>query len=602
MLEKNLSALKVHYFDLYNHIVDFKMTKYKLVNSKNGMANLLLDNNTYLHSRYNPQNESHAWVNGFKIQDEDTIFIIGLGLGYYLKIVAERYANKKIIIVEPDLEIFIHNLKINDFSKYIENENIVFLVNMDPHSVEHLIGHYLYTNKINKIYFSELPSYKKLKKEYIEEIYNHISKMTLSVKGNLITEIAFGQMWLDNTITNLKSILEYSNINNLKGICKDIPVIIVSAGPSLEKSIPYLRTISNKALIMSVGSSANILEHNGIIPHIILAVDGNITEAHIFEKLTTTKPILIYSTSVHHNVVSSYKGPKLWMKLNVDNYMEFVLNELNIDTVSLSTGPSVANIALDFSNRWLESKNILFIGQDLAYSNGKLYADGNVHSDIKHSKFEENHYYKKTTDIYGNDVYTSDNFIMMKHWFEEYLSVFKKKEGVYNCTEGGLNIKGIPNIPFQEAINRFCTDEVGIYNKILKVAKQKPVINKQKYDDFIKKCQNQSEKCIELSKKRLELSEEAIKNYNDEKAFDEKLNEILLIGNELEEIKIYKYFIMLTGERYINAITSTTHNELQRIKERKEQKKAVMKGLIQQYIYIHQCLEVAKRAFDKYEK
>lgn len=275
VLKSNLDSLKKYYPDTYEKVVnyDIKGQLYKKVRSKNGMDNLLLADNSYLHSKYDPQNEAVTWIQGIDLK-EDTLLIIGLGLGYYLAELKRRYSTKKIIIIEPDLEIFIHALARTNISTYLEDDNIVFIIAKDPFSIRSLIQFYLRTNKIRKIHFTEVFTYKRIYNDFIQDLYSKIETSFRTEKGNLATEMSFSFTWLDNTIKNLKYILKNPDVSNLKGLFENLPVIIVSAGPSLEKNINDLKNLYHKALIISVGSAANILEKHNICPHIMLGIDG----------------------------------------------------------------------------------------------------------------------------------------------------------------------------------------------------------------------------------------------------------------------------------------------------------------------------------------
>ena len=53
-----------------------------------------------------------------------------------------------------------------------------------------------------------------------------------------------------------------------------MPVFIVASGPSLSASIPYIKLMAKKGVIVCVSHSLNILLKNNILPDFVIAIDG----------------------------------------------------------------------------------------------------------------------------------------------------------------------------------------------------------------------------------------------------------------------------------------------------------------------------------------
>ncbi|MDR7856915.1 6-hydroxymethylpterin diphosphokinase MptE-like protein [Tissierella sp.] len=600
MYIKNLDQLKMYYFDLYKEIDEYNMDemidkKYKLVENKDKSFNILIDNKVYLHSKYNPLRESAAWVEGIDLKEEDTIVIFGLGLGYYLDFLLERFPDKKIIIIEPKLDIFIQSLKIKDYSDYLNKENIVFIINKDKYTIRHLIEHYVKNNKIKNLYFTHSSKYNNLYEDYIDSIYKELSSLVMTIEGNLFTEIVSSKRWIYNILRNMKFIKEYDVVDRLKDKLKGVPVVIVSAGPSLEKNINLLNDIKERAIILVVGSSANILESNNIQPHIIMGIDGNKSEGEIFKNLKNHRPLFLYNNVVYYESLLDYTGNKMWLTLHSDTYMNNICEKMNIKTNKFLTGGSVANLALDFAV-WLESSCIIFLGQDLCYTREKLYADGAIHQN--HINTENG--YIQEVDIYGKKVYTKDAFLNFKIWFEDYIEYNQINKGIYNCTEGGLPIKGIPNMSFQEAIDEFLTREYDIENKLNSLFEYEVEVDKKEYDKLMNKYNVELRKCIKISNERIDLLTNLI-NQHYKKDFKSDFNKIINKTKELEKTDFYKGFIEEIGNLYREAITIGTYNALDKIEDALEKRKRLLIGLKIQYENINELLDVSLEAVEERE-
>ncbi|EFH3702134.1 motility associated factor glycosyltransferase family protein, partial [Campylobacter coli] len=107
-------------------------------------------------------------------------------------------------------------------------------------------------------------------------------------------------------------------------------------------------------------------------------------------------------------------------------------------------GPSVAHMAYEFATH-LNHKNIIFIGQDLAYAeNGNSHPD-----DYQNSANYESQMYKHIlTEAYGGkkEIKTHEVWIFFKQILEA--MIIKYHITTYNCTEGGARIEGTIEKPF----------------------------------------------------------------------------------------------------------------------------------------------------------
>ncbi|EFU9623098.1 motility associated factor glycosyltransferase family protein, partial [Campylobacter jejuni] len=111
-------------------------------------------------------------------------------------------------------------------------------------------------------------------------------------------------------------------------------------------------------------------------------------------------------------------------------------------------GFSVAHMACYLSLH-LNHKNIIFIGQDLAYAeNGNSHPDDYQNS----ANYESQMYEHILTEAYGGkgEVKTHHVWLMFKQNLEQDIEKIQKylDTKVYNCTEGGARIKGAIEKPF----------------------------------------------------------------------------------------------------------------------------------------------------------
>ncbi|EAK8011292.1 TPA: motility associated factor glycosyltransferase family protein, partial [Campylobacter jejuni] len=113
-----------------------------------------------------------------------------------------------------------------------------------------------------------------------------------------------------------------------------------------------------------------------------------------------------------------------------------------------AVGFSVAH-TLSYLATYLSHKNIILIGQDLAYAeNGNSHPDDYQNS----ANYESQMYEHILTTAYGGNgkVETHSIWLLFKNWFENEMIPNTRKMGIttYNCTEGGARIEGTIEKPF----------------------------------------------------------------------------------------------------------------------------------------------------------
>ncbi|ENI5351677.1 motility associated factor glycosyltransferase family protein, partial [Campylobacter jejuni] len=132
----------------------------------------------------------------------------------------------------------------------------------------------------------------------------------------------------------------------------------------------------------------------------------------------------------------------------VSTYASFI-QYLKLDYFGyFNMGFSVAHMACYLSLH-LNHKNIIFIGQDLAYAeNGNSHPDDYQNS----ANYESQMYEHILTTAYGGNgkVETHSIWLLFKNWFENEMIPNTRKMGIttYNCTEGGARIEGTIEKPF----------------------------------------------------------------------------------------------------------------------------------------------------------
>ncbi|EPT1851860.1 motility associated factor glycosyltransferase family protein, partial [Campylobacter jejuni] len=226
--------------------------------------------------------------------------------------------------------------------------------------------------------------------------------------------------------------------------------IIVSTGPSLTKQLPLLKKYASKATIFCADSSYPILAKHGIKPDYVCMLERTEITAEFFNNdfWEFDKDIVFIVKSVTHPHTIKYLQKNNRAFILVSTYASFI-QYLKLDYFGyFNMGFSVAHMACYLSLH-LNHKNIIFIGQDLAYAeNGNSHPDDYQNS----ANYESQMYEHILTEAYGGkgEVKTHHVWLMFKQNLEQDIEKIQKylDTKVYNCTEGGARIKGAIEKPF----------------------------------------------------------------------------------------------------------------------------------------------------------
>ncbi|EAK1309964.1 motility associated factor glycosyltransferase family protein, partial [Campylobacter coli] len=228
-----------------------------------------------------------------------------------------------------------------------------------------------------------------------------------------------------------------------------------------------------------------------------------------------------------------------------------------------AVGFSVAH-TLSYLATHLSHKNIIFIGQDLAYAeNGNSHPDDYQNS----ANYESQMYEHILTIAYGGNgkVETHSIWLLFKNWFENEMIPNTRKMGIttYNCTEGGARIEGTIEKPFLWACENLLDKDLNKpFEKLepLSLNKQNEFLLKAYYKVYqsIKHCRdfskilsndfeniqsvylslNEKEEDINLAIKKIDEFKNKLENIKQMQDLYEILSP-LLIQFELNLAKIY---------------------------------------------------------------
>ncbi|EAH6261032.1 DUF115 domain-containing protein [Campylobacter upsaliensis] len=257
-------------------------------------------------------------------------------------------------------------------------------------------------------------------------------------------------------VYNLDSMIKNPSLKELlaKRGAKFKSCVIVSTGPSLSKQLPLLKEVQERVVIFAADSAYPILMQNDIVPDYVCMVERTDFTAEFFKHdfgNKDDKTTFLLASLVHPNAIEylEKRGRNYILIPKHLNFAQYV--DLKAFAL-LSSAVSVAHMALALALE-LEFKELVFIGQDLAYDDV-----GHSHpKDYQHSaNFESEAYEKIKVVAYGGEgfVESHEMWIFFRQILED-LVKYVVSAKIYNATQGGARIEGMIEKPFSECCKDF---------------------------------------------------------------------------------------------------------------------------------------------------
>ncbi|EOI3600905.1 motility associated factor glycosyltransferase family protein [Campylobacter coli] len=450
LFNKNIEALSN--ILLKEGLKEIKSSKFELVLGKDNLDINLKDtsDNTFLYE--NVIDELNTMLNTYndKYLLYPVLYFYGFGNGILFKALLQNKNHQHIVVFEKDIEIIWIMFHILDFSNELQSARLMVLQtsSLDIEFFSNFCSSKPFF-QFSRIYFLELMSH--YYERFHEDILGLNKKLAENFKNSIVS---YGNDPLDalqgieQFVYNLPQMITHPSYKELLSKRKGISdtAIIVSTGPSLTKQLPLLKKYANKATIFCADSSYPILAKHGIKPDYVCMLERTELTAEFFNHDfgEFDKDIVFVCAGVVHPKAIEYLKGRNRKYLIMPRYLYFpIYIKLKYFDFLYNT-PSVAHMSY-FLSVLLNHKNIIFIGQDLAYAeNGNSHPDDYQNS----ANYESQMYEHILTEAYGGkkEIKTHEFWIFFKQILEA--MIIKYHITTYNCTEGGARIKGAIEKPF----------------------------------------------------------------------------------------------------------------------------------------------------------
>ncbi|EAH6734995.1 motility associated factor glycosyltransferase family protein [Campylobacter coli] len=457
LFNKNIEALSN--ILLKEGLKQIQSSKFELILGKDNLDINLKDtsDNTFLYE--NVIDELNTMLNTYndKYLLYPVLYFYGFGNGILFKALLQNKNHQHIVVFEKDIEIIWIMFHILDFSNELQSARLMVLQtsSLDIEFFSNFCSSKPFF-QFSRIYFLELMSH--YYERFHEDILGLNKKLAENFKNSIVS---YGNDPLDalqgieQFVYNLPQMITHPSYKELLSKRKGISdtAIIVSTGPSLTKQLPLLKKYASKATIFCADSSYPILAKHDIKPDYVCMLERDEIVAECFNNDfgEFDKDIVFIVKSVTHPHTIKYLQKNNRAFILVSTYASFI-QYLKLDYFGyFNMGFSVAHMNFLLTIH-LKYKNIILIGQDLAYAkDGQTHSQGFIHANLHNGDYERDLDKFSTTAYGGNGkVQSSEIWTLFRHNFEKDIVNIKMNYHIttYNCTEGGARIEGTIEKPF----------------------------------------------------------------------------------------------------------------------------------------------------------
>lgn len=582
-LLKNKNPLLGYSVDIFepSEKIDFchtKQNEFNLAQTKYGITD-------FFHSQEGALEEAKTIVSEEIAETTKVIYFYGLGLGYIYDGLQEWFKgdpDRRLILFEDDPQVIQCFLHTERAYHLLQNPQVI----LQEYSAANLQINFfslLYPFINIKSQFLTLPYYILRKEKEARKLCYDIYYFQLLLQ-QLNDEYLSGQTGLiRNFYRNLLYLSDSYQSSEMYGKFKNIPAIICGAGPSIEKNIDILKKLNDRALIFAGGSSLNVVNSVGIIPHFGLGIDPNPEQLH---RLLTSNAFYIpffYRNRLTHEAFQMIQGEKIYASGSPHPIQKWFETKFNISAPDMEEGHNVVNFCMEIA-RNLGCNPIIFVGLDLSYKEDKTYGSGiNIHPlwlGQSRPYSSENEQLIHRTGIDGDKIVTKWPWIAESIWIQHFATTHKDIE-IINATEGGLGIGEVPNKTLREVAEKYLTRSFDFAGRIHgEIQNSKMTIQRYQIIQAINEMKISLERALKFCKNIVE-AQQIHKETNKSAPYSGKaiLNEILL-----QEEVCYENFLSTIDQ---------AHNFLadSHFRHSNEQKDPVL-TIIVHYLFLSSVIEL----------
>lgn len=414
-----------------------------------------------LASRRRPLTEASRLAETVDPSSSAAVCVLGFAAGHHVRALLDRLGEMGVVLAfEPDLSLLRSVLERIDYTDLLGTARLRIVTEPDdPGDLMRAVAGSEPVIAMGLKIVAHPASEPRLGSG-AESLGSRLVEAVRATRTTVLTTMVQAETTLRNALLNIDDYITRPGIDELAGIAQGHPAIVVSAGPSLARTLDLLAdpSVRDRFVIVAVQTVLKTLLRRGIKPHFVCALDHHEISKRFYEGLTAEYVegvTLIAEPKSNPAILEAFPGR---VRVVRDEWLDHVLGKELVRPVGeLESGATVSHLCY-YVARHLGCDPVVLVGQDLGFTDGLYYGPGAAIHEVWAGElgpfrtlemFEWERVargkslLRQRTDVRGHAIYTDEQMSTYLSQFEHAFALDTARGlAVIDATGGGVAKEG----------------------------------------------------------------------------------------------------------------------------------------------------------------
>lgn len=478
-----LVALREQRPDLARALADVEADGIDTVVGPRG-ARTCQERGVLLGSSYDPVAEGQRLAHEMDREPVDLLVAIGAGLGHHLEAYRGR-SGARVLVYEPSRARLRAVFEARQSARFLTLERVEWTWTLEQ--FEHAFRR-LYTPGTRLGAFVH-PALRSLDPDAARAALERVARSKDAGDLTAGTLVRMAADWGAITAFNAPGIARSVDFGCLSGLLDGRAAVVCAAGPSLARQLPALLRFRDRVAVVAIGQALPALRRVGIEPDLVHIVESQNVTHQLTQYGDSSDAILAVCPSAHPTLFEVPVRARL-VDHPVTNAVGLWLGEALGRERTVGGGASVAQSAVRLAAA-MGANPVILIGQDLAFTGGRVYAPGSAY-ELQELRTREDGELMFTNldrkgELFGVKAAAEKavGVVYVEGWDGEpiatsksYATFLVQYEGIarelarggtelVNATEGGARIPGLHHECFADVLDAVAAEPRNVRDEIL---------------------------------------------------------------------------------------------------------------------------------------
>jgi hypothetical protein len=304
------------------------------------------------------------------------VIVIGLGRGELLRALEERDVHARVLALEPRPYVAGSFLTRGEWNGWRTSGRLVYLHGPDYAGADDAWR--IFPDDPDDHIILADPALARAGGNEALQAAQTLKAIVFGVRANAQARQQFAPRYLTQALRNAPAIVAGHDVRALRDAYRGRPAVIAAAGPSLDALVSPLRDLEGRALLIAADTALRPLLTAGLAPHLVVGLDPGALNATHFHYLPDCRRTWLVSESALDPSAGRLFGERTFWFRVADHEPWPWYRELGFEVGLLEVWGSVVTAAFQVAVL-AGCDPIVFVGADLAYSEGRPYCRGSTY-------------------------------------------------------------------------------------------------------------------------------------------------------------------------------------------------------------------------------